>query len=284
MESKHSYECQAAAQQRPYVSRPSRTQQLANPTLRPKLNSDVPNDLLRKTGVADEQLEKIERDRKRKSHVDSPIHGTNKRSRSVSSHSSSSVSTISTNLSRSPSPKQATSYKAYQTHDPANGTGRYRTRRSRDSSMSYSSDASYKRHRRTGSSDRDQAFPTKLGSASGLRVADRGANQSITFDVLDRVAPRMDRSQVARERRSMTPVRASRGDGIEPARAGRGKKEVVDARFGSDNDRYGSSFRNREYDDRRAERPKPAPPPRKQRSLSPFSKRVALTQAMNMGR
>ncbi len=219
-------------------------------------------------------------------------------------------------------------------------------RRSRDSSMSDSSDASYKRHRRAGSIDRDQAFPAKLGSASDLRgetndntrlgntvastrkrrrscsssmsytsdSSSSGGQRSRPMNNVRRTRPRrstvspdtrgrdrwsraprssrrtpsrsnsMDRSQVARGRRSMTPVRASRGDGNEPARAGRGKKEVVDPRFGSDNDRYGSSFRNREYDDRRAERPKPAPPPRKERSLSPFSKRVALTQAMNMGR
>lgn len=44
----YSYECKATAQERPYISRPSRTQQLANPKLVPKLNSDIPNDLLRK--------------------------------------------------------------------------------------------------------------------------------------------------------------------------------------------------------------------------------------------
>jgi hypothetical protein len=44
----YSYECKATAQERPYVSRPSRTQQLFNPKLAPKLSSDVPNDLLRK--------------------------------------------------------------------------------------------------------------------------------------------------------------------------------------------------------------------------------------------
>jgi hypothetical protein len=44
----YSYECKAAAQERPYVSRPSRTQQLQNPKLAPKLMSDVPQDLLRK--------------------------------------------------------------------------------------------------------------------------------------------------------------------------------------------------------------------------------------------
>ncbi|KAL8720236.1 MAG: hypothetical protein Q9225_002868 [Loekoesia sp. 1 TL-2023] len=43
------YECKATAQERPYASRPSRTQQLANPTLVPKLSSDVPNELLRKS-------------------------------------------------------------------------------------------------------------------------------------------------------------------------------------------------------------------------------------------
>ena len=44
----YSYECKATAHERPYVSRPSRTQQLFNPKLAPKLSSDVPNDLLRK--------------------------------------------------------------------------------------------------------------------------------------------------------------------------------------------------------------------------------------------
>lgn len=44
----YSYECKASAQDRPYISRPSRTQQLMNPKLVPKLSSDVPNDLMRK--------------------------------------------------------------------------------------------------------------------------------------------------------------------------------------------------------------------------------------------
>lgn len=54
--------------------------------------------------------------------------------------------------------------------------------------------------------------------------------------------------------------------------------------FLGDNDRYGSSARGRDGDSR-SERPQPnARPPRNERSLSPFSKRLALTQAMNMGR
>lgn len=42
----YSYECKATA--RPYVSRPSRTQQLLNPRLAPQLTSEIPNDLLQK--------------------------------------------------------------------------------------------------------------------------------------------------------------------------------------------------------------------------------------------
>lgn len=44
----YSYECKGSAQDRPYVPRPSRSQQLANPKLKPKLASDAPNELLRK--------------------------------------------------------------------------------------------------------------------------------------------------------------------------------------------------------------------------------------------
>lgn len=37
----YSYECTKAKQDRPYISRPSRTQQILNPKLMPKLNNDV---------------------------------------------------------------------------------------------------------------------------------------------------------------------------------------------------------------------------------------------------
>ncbi|CAD6594577.1 MAG: hypothetical protein ASARMPREDX12_000301 [Alectoria sarmentosa] len=106
---KDNYECKAPAQDRPYTSRPSRTQQLVNPKLIPKLTSDTPNGLLRKKGVADEVLAKREeeRGRERKANADEHMNGSKKRSRSNSSYSSNSVSTISTNLSRSSSPKLA---------------------------------------------------------------------------------------------------------------------------------------------------------------------------------
>ena len=45
----YSYECTASLIERPYTSRPSRTQQLADPKLLPKLNDDIlSEDLKRK--------------------------------------------------------------------------------------------------------------------------------------------------------------------------------------------------------------------------------------------
>lgn len=44
----YSYECKAQLQERPYKARPSRTQQLLNPKLAPKLTNHVPDDTIRK--------------------------------------------------------------------------------------------------------------------------------------------------------------------------------------------------------------------------------------------
>ncbi|TQW00696.1 zinc knuckle domain-containing protein [Cordyceps javanica] len=95
----------ATAQERPYVSRPSRTQQLRNPKLVPKLTNDAPNSLERKKGAADEELSRkaAERERERAlegrdEESDEPLH----RPRSLSADS---VSTVSTNArGRSVSP------------------------------------------------------------------------------------------------------------------------------------------------------------------------------------
>ncbi|KAM0557111.1 hypothetical protein ACHAPJ_005374 [Fusarium lateritium] len=91
--------------ERPYVSRPSRSQQFQNPKLVPKLTNETLNPLEKKKGVADEELAKAEaeraRKREREERDDELIESSAKRHRSVSSHS---VSTISTGASRSPSP------------------------------------------------------------------------------------------------------------------------------------------------------------------------------------
>jgi hypothetical protein len=48
LESHYSYECKASSQERPYVSRPSRSQQFRNPKLVPKLTNDTLNPLEKK--------------------------------------------------------------------------------------------------------------------------------------------------------------------------------------------------------------------------------------------
>jgi len=86
-----------------------------------------------------------------------------------------------------------------------------------------------------------------------------------------------------RNRKSMTPGLPSKQNG-EFRRHEHRPSFDHNQSYSKDNDRYGGSTRDRR-DDIRDNRPPPhAPPPRSERSLSPFSKRLALTQAMNMGR
>ncbi|KAF5658465.1 hypothetical protein FCIRC_12889 [Fusarium circinatum] len=79
----YSYECKATAQERPYVSRPSRSQQFRNPKLVPKLTNETLNPLEQKKGVADEELAKLEaqraREREREQRDDGLMESTVKR-------------------------------------------------------------------------------------------------------------------------------------------------------------------------------------------------------------
>ncbi|KAG7120650.1 hypothetical protein HYQ44_005146 [Verticillium longisporum] len=61
----YSYECKEPAQARPYVPRPSRTQQLRDPKLLPKLTEATPNEAENKKGIADAELAKREAERER---------------------------------------------------------------------------------------------------------------------------------------------------------------------------------------------------------------------------
>jgi hypothetical protein len=75
----------------------------------------------------------------------------------------------------------------------------------------------------------------------------------------------VDQSRVARGRKSMTPLPV----GLEPVaheRIGRGQENKPFEKGRRDTDRQ--EFKSG----------------RKERSLSPYSKRIALTQAMNIGR
>ncbi|KAI5857146.1 zinc knuckle-domain-containing protein [Tricharina praecox] len=109
----YSYECKSVAQERPYISRPSRTQQLFNPKLQTKLTEAAPPNevsLTTKKGVADSILKQKEEEREREGRSRkrrrdgsaSPPPGTRPRDRSSSVSSYSSYSSISSG--RSPSP------------------------------------------------------------------------------------------------------------------------------------------------------------------------------------
>ncbi|KAH8713075.1 hypothetical protein HC256_006246 [Beauveria bassiana] len=93
----YSYECKATAQERPYVSRPSRTQQLRNPKLIPKLTNDAPNPLEKKKGAADEELARQESERERRRALEDRDDESDEAPRRPRSPSVDSVSTVSTN-------------------------------------------------------------------------------------------------------------------------------------------------------------------------------------------
>ncbi|TVY81780.1 hypothetical protein LSUE1_G001940 [Lachnellula suecica] len=267
----YSYECKAIAQERPYVSRPSRTQQLQNPKLVPKLTSDVPNDLLRKLflppavsyefrplltiyslrkGVADELLAKaeLERGRKRDRQSEDPENmGSSKRMRSASA---SSVSTISTNMSRSPYPRQSirrsSLSKSPLRKRPNGQDGRY-SRVSR-SPPPRTRPAEEKKRRRDSYSSSDSIMSDDANKMQDSR--ERGSSRS-----------------TRRKYRHASPP--ARGRGTESRSPQRGRR-----RFSDDREPVRDDIRNGMKGNRA---------PVRERSLSPFSKRLALTQAMNVG-
>ncbi|PGH06172.1 hypothetical protein GX51_02560 [Blastomyces parvus] len=273
------YECKASAQERPYISRPSRTQQLANPKLVPELMSDVPNDLLRTKGVADEQLalKAGERGRNREDSQDGRDHEgirgrPRKRMRSVSpAHSADSVSTISTNRSwsRSPQRKRAPSPSRSRSNERRRTRDRSVSRESHISSSSFEKNAGTAKGKERGSRRRMRSqSPVERGRRydSGRRGSWRNRSRSQS----------MDRSSIAKHRRSLTPHSPNRHVDSGRARRERTPKESRNISR--------SPSRERGYEppyNKGREIPQ-QPPPRKERSLSPFSKRLALTQAMNM--
>ena len=285
-------------------------------------------------GVADEQLKKLMEDRKHQSIADRSASAT-KRADSVSSYSSTSVSSISTNMSRSPSPNRLRDHQYSPSRKPRKAMG-HTKRTSRRSSMSDSSDSSnvgnrarariredgmerssrrpksYDRvqrsgghvHRSTFGSGRKRRRPEERSMSRSAESACSDRQRPNSTDEARRTRPRhakaspddrgrgnrwlgrksgsrndsMDRSQIARDRRSMTPDMAFGRGGHERAREGLGDVRQRNGSPLDDKDCYERSSRNSGPGNRRPSFP------RKERSLSPFSKRLALTQAMNMGR
>lgn len=295
-------------------------------------------------GIADEQLAKEDVERGRKLGIDGPDESLR------SSCSSLSVSTVSTDLSRSrrPSTKgrqpKLRELPLSSIQNRENRRNPKRRRSSTRSSMSSSSGSSFSKQCRSrsreprrnirrrrasrspGSRGRDRhdsrrASINPIGSSRKLRQNSSYSSSSCSLDSSSErrlrggsriekfsmgrhssVSPdprgrdrnfqgkrsnrrsrshsySRDRSQVARNRQSMTPSAPQRNGGPKI-------RKSLDAnnrnrRYSNDNDRYGGSLRGA---DRGIPRTSHFPQPRKkERSLSPFSKRVALTQAMNTG-
>ncbi|KAL2836171.1 zinc knuckle-domain-containing protein [Aspergillus pseudoustus] len=258
----YSYECKVTAQERPYLARPSRTQQLQNPKLRPQLTTDVPDDLVRTKGTADALLAQREEERGRKRDLDEsdPLDSrglTSKRTRSISSISGSSVSTISTNRSRSVSPRRDDRTGGERAKSLTSHHSFSRKRRLSDSSSGYSV-SSYSSRERSRSRTPERNIRRRRRESSP-KERGRPRNMSRDDDRRERSRSRnIDRDRNARGRRLTTPEKANP------------RSPSIDKRLPSYNGR-GEDGRNR-------------PPPRRERSLSPYSKRLALTQAMNMGR
>ncbi|CAG8123307.1 unnamed protein product [Penicillium olsonii] len=264
------YECKASAQERPYIPRPSRTQQLLNPKLVPKLSTENPNELLRTEGLADELLAGREEERGRKRDLEAATdrHGISpKRARSISSHSMSSISTISTNRSYSASPRRGRN----ETHDSHHrdvsaspGPAKTRKRRYSDSSEGRSGSAhsgpAHHSPPREQNSDRNTRRRRRESSPE-QRGRNRGEGRH--SERRHRRSRSADKDRLPKERRSLTPDAPRNRDRPYRDRASPPRQAPA-----------GSSGQETKS---RANQPR-------ERSLSPFSKRLALTQAMNVGR
>ncbi|KAK4200655.1 zinc knuckle-domain-containing protein [Triangularia verruculosa] len=277
----YSYECKASAQERPYIPRPSRTQQLFNPKLQPKLTNAVPDDIEKKKGIADQILAEKEAERARKRELERdeedepPVKGSPppRRRRSPSYDSVSSIST----RSPSPAPRRSPSKPR-----------RERVSRDRDLSppgpsarpRSLSPEERFSREL-SASPERD--YPPRRRSPSPERPRSRRHHDFDDEQVLER-APRhapheRDDEHGSHRRRGYSRSRSRSPARSPPKRDGRGR-----------GDGPRNQYRDRDdYHPRERHAPPPQqqrqpPPPPRERSLSPFSKRLALTQSMNMGR
>lgn len=159
---------------------------------------------------------------------------------------------------------------------------RNQRRNYKSSSSSYSSDTSFEKKSRSRIQDNGGK---KTRFRSSISPDSRGRDRNFFSKRSNRRtrsrSHSRDRSRVARNRRSMTPGAARQ---ISKSSEFSMSKDPGSQSFDDDNDRYRTRFKNSERDGNRASRsvkfPKHQP---KERSLSPFSKRLALTQAMNIG-
>ncbi|RAK93664.1 hypothetical protein BO79DRAFT_186350 [Aspergillus costaricaensis CBS 115574] len=249
----YSYECKVTAQERPYTSRPSRTQQLLNPKLRPQLSADVPSDSSRTKGLATEILAKREEERValrplnelgQHHHIRSARY---QRYRPVD-HTQDRPLAMRTMVHERAMVEQGPSRPMFL--DKGRDATAMRLlmipQDSRSRSREWQGDRNTRRRRRE-SSPEERGRPRHLSRDRERR--DRSRSQSV------------DHSRIARTRRSATPEK-------RPERGYPASRNYGDGPSHSQKDGRGQGR---------------APPPPRERSLSPYSKRLALTQSMNMG-
>ena len=152
---------------------------------------------------------------------------------------------------------------------------------SRSSSIPSASESSLDQARRYQSGDRQRDARKRQSSPSpDSQTRGKKFHSKRSYRKTQSHGGSRDGSEVIRSRRSMTPRARLRQDEkyLDSSRN-------RDPPISYDNDRYGSSFRGSDRIESRPTAFDQSPRlPRKERSLSPFSKRLALTQAMNMGR
>ncbi|KAJ1326750.1 Zinc knuckle [Microdochium nivale] len=290
----YTYECKASAQERPYVARPSRTQQLFNPKLVPKLTNEAPPPLEKKEGLADQILAQRENERakKRRLEGDADVDEVPKRQRSASFDSVSTVSTNAGPSSRDIRPRASRSASPAHNHEsdrvsrspsPSRSAARARSG-SFVSGRSYSRNRSVSPERRT----RDQSLsPQRRNDVADIRGRDQSPEQG-HFHSRDVSPGREPVHNVRRRRRSpsasMSPPPQNRRKLRSRSPQQRGRRDMdAQAQRGRGSS---SSPRHRVQDPSSAAEPR-APPPRqvaRERTLSPFSRRLALTQSMNTQR
>ena len=282
-------------------------------------------------GIADEQLAKIdgqrkrERGRKRSRDYDYDMTGSRKRTRSMSSYSSNSVSTISTNLSRDSRALPASDHDDYYTSqmneyavpppapEPFRGQKRRRSF-TESSSDSYASDQSrgqslerslgrerMTRRKRKSHSPEQRGRRRSRSSTFADRDSRRSRSRSFSRDLRCRAkmrSPSYERMHGSRRKqRSPSPAWSDGKEPISSENNGRGgdtysRQEITrdeslrrlgDRRRSRGSPNHYQRYRDRQEDEVSSWTKNAARYVRRERSLSPYSKRLALTQAMNKG-
>ncbi|KAI1812533.1 zinc knuckle-domain-containing protein [Poronia punctata] len=283
----YSYECKASAQERPYIPRPSRTQQLFNPKLVPKLTSETPDAQENKKGLADEQLAKREAERAKKQALEQDEDSDNDVPGGGRSPSYDSASTISSSASRGPSPaprrrgsvSSPRPSRSFRSPSPMRRPSRRRSLDSQsDHDRRYSS--SPERRSRDVSPGRPPSRRTRSPSRRSILSGDR-------FHSEEQTTSHQYRDRQHRGRYLQSPSKSPQPDN---RRRFRSRSPQDGQRYGSGSSRHNPQL---EVSPRRGERggrggrdqrERPPKQDTRERSLSPFSKRLALTQAMNGGR